>query len=75
MDGKGRWMDNVFIERLWHSVKYEEIYLKAYNNAKETQQGLHTYFTFYNQKRKHQSLGRRTPDELYYSGVTRSQVA
>lgn len=75
MDGKGRWMDNVFIERLWRSVKYEEVYLKAYANSKEAKEGLQTYFSFYNQTRRHQALCRRTPDEVYYSGITMPQVA
>jgi hypothetical protein len=56
MDGKGRWMDNVFIERLWKSVKYEDIYLKAYGSMAEVKKGLATYFTFYNEKRWHQNL-------------------
>jgi putative transposase len=66
MDGKGRWMDNVFIERLWRSVKYEEIYLHAYDGAAEARAGVGAYFTFYNTQRTHQALGRQTPDEVYY---------
>ena len=58
-------MDNVFIERLWRSVKYEEVYLHAYANPAEAQQGLDRYFRFYNQRRTHQALDRRTPDEVY----------
>lgn len=69
MDGKGRWMDNVFIERLWRSVKYEEVYLKAYVNAQEAKVNLGQYFEFYNQQRRHQSLEKRTPDNVYYSSV------
>ena len=57
MDGKGRWVDNVFVERLWRSVKYEEVYLYAY-------EGLGRYFRFYNAERRHQGLGRRTPDAV-----------
>jgi putative transposase len=53
MDGKGRWMDNVFIERLWKSVKYEDIYLKAYASMAELKKGLTSYFKFYNEKRWH----------------------
>jgi putative transposase len=66
MDGKGRWVDNVFIERLWRSVKYEEVYLKAYQTMKEARQGLLSYFTFYNQTRFHQNLDYQTPDMVYY---------
>jgi len=67
MDGRGRWMDNVFIERLWKSVKYEDIYLKAYGSIPEARVGLTRYFEFYNRVRRHQALDRRTPDEVYYS--------
>ncbi len=66
MDGKGRWVDNVFIERLWRSVKYEEVYLKAYQTMKEARQNLISYFTFYNQTRFHQNLDYQTPDMAYY---------
>lgn len=66
MDGKGRWIDNVFIERLWRSVKYEEVYLKAYQTLREARQSLNSYFTFYNQDRHHQNLSYRTPDEVYF---------
>ena len=66
MDGKGRWIDNVFVERLWRSVKYEDIYLYAYATPREVTIGLSHYFRFYNERRLHQSLGYRTPDELYF---------
>ena len=66
MDGKGRWIDNVFIERLWRSVKYEEVYLHAYTNGTEARAGLTRYFSFYNARRSHQSLDYQTPDELYF---------
>jgi len=69
MDGKGRWMDNVFIERLWRSLKYEEVYLKAYQSVRETEQGIGTYLRFYNQQRTHQSLDNRTPDSIYWSAL------
>ena len=69
MDGKGRWMDNVFVERLWRSVKYEEVYLKAYETVAEARQGIGTYFEFYNSERRHQSLNRQTPDQLYRGKV------
>jgi putative transposase len=75
MDGKGRWMDNVFIERLWRSVKYEEVYLKAYGSMAEARQGLRTYFEFYNGHRRHQSLGRRTPTEVYWATLAHNMAA
>ena len=67
MDGKGRWIDNVFIERLWRSVKYENVYLRAYENGREVQAGLTRYFDFYNRRRIHQAHNYRTPDEVYYA--------
>jgi len=75
MDGKGRWLDNVFIERLWRSVKYEDVYLKAYSSIAEARQGLREYFEFYNLRRRHQSLDRRTPDDVYWSTLPEMQVA
>ena len=75
MDGRGRWLDNVFIERLWRSVKYEDVYLKAYESIPETREGLTEYFTFYNGKRRHQGLDRRTPDNVYWSILPQQQVA
>lgn len=65
MDGKGRWIDNVFVERLWRSVKYEEVYLKAYDSMKEARESLGQYFDFYNRTRRHQSLDYKTPDEVH----------
>lgn len=64
-DGRGRCLDNVFVERLWRSVKYEEVYLKAYESPKEARASLTEYFRFYNERRLHQSLGYRTPGEVY----------
>jgi putative transposase len=75
MDGKGRWMDNVFIERLWRSVKYEDIYLKAYNSMAETKRGLAAYFTFYNEKRWHQNFDRKTPAMVYFDSLPQKQAA
>src|SRR5512147_2403135 len=75
MDGKGRWMDNVFIERLWWSVKYQDVYLKAYSSIAEVRKGLRKYFEFYNSRRRHQSLDRRTPDDVYWSTLPKTQVA
>ena len=69
MDGKGRWIDNVFIERLWRSVKYEEVYLHAYRNGTEARAGLTRYFSFYNARRSHQTLDYRTPDEVYFGAL------
>ena len=66
MDGKGRYQDNIFVERLWRTVKYEEVYLKAYASVLEAQQGLEDYFQFYNGLRPHQALGYRTPAEVFY---------
>jgi putative transposase len=71
MDGKGRWVDNVFVERLWRSVKYEEVYLKAYESIGDARESLGRYFTFYNSKRRHQSLDRQTPDSVYYQDAAR----
>ena len=67
MDGKGRWVDNVFVERLWRSVKYEDVYLKAYETPAELRAGLARYFEFYNARRRHSALDRRTPDAVYFS--------
>src|SRR5271169_1027813 len=75
MDGKGRWMDNVFIERLWRSVKYEEVYLKAYASIAEARRELGDYFDLYNFRRRHQSLDERTPDEVYWTMLPQRQVA
>jgi putative transposase len=73
MDGKGRWIDNVFIERLWRSVKYEEVYLHAYANGTEARTALTRYFGFYNARRSHQSLEYRTPDEVYFGELAASK--
>ena len=67
MDGKGAWRDNVFVERLWRSVKYEEVYLHAYDNVTDSRTGLGRYFDLYNRRRPHSSLGRKTPDQVYFS--------
>lgn len=75
MDGKGRWMDNVFIERLWKSVKYEEVYLKAYRSIAEARRELEKYFGFYNRERWHQGLDNRTPDAVYWASRHGVQVA
>ena len=75
MDGRGRWMDNVFIERLWRSVKYEEIYLKEYATIPELQQGLGTWFNRYNHWRPHQNLGNLTPAHVYHATTPTPQAA
>lgn len=67
MDGKGRAIDNVFVERLWRSVKYEEVYIKDYQTGKDVKEGLGHYFPFYNNKRPHQSLGYKTPYDMHYN--------
>ena len=69
MDGKGSYNDNLFIERLWRSVKYEEVYLKAYQDARDARISLDIYFRFYNTERPHQSHSYRTPAEVYYVNV------
>jgi len=69
MDGRGRCLDNVFVERLWRTVKYEDIYLYGYERVLELQRGLQRYFPFYNGERLHQSLGYRTPAAVYRAGV------
>jgi putative transposase len=66
MGGRGRALDNVFVERLWRRVKYEELYLRDYADGAEAWHGLHRYFAFYNTERRHQSLGRRTPAEVHF---------
>ena len=66
MDGRGRYQDNIFVERLWRTVKYEEVCLKAYANGLEAHRGLREYFRFYNERRPHQALGYRTPAEVFY---------
>ena len=66
MDGRGRYQDNIFVERLWWTVKYHYLYLHAFNNGAELRQGLKNWFSFYNQERFHQSLGDKTPDEVYF---------
>ena len=68
MDGKGRYTDNLFIERLWRSLKYEEVYLKAYAGGKEARAGIGRYFDFYNLERPHQALGYQTPAEVFING-------
>ena len=75
MDGKGRWVDNVFVERLWKSVKYEHVYLHAYESVSDARQQLARYFEFYNARRPHSSLGGQTPDTAYFGNREIKQAA
>jgi len=68
MDGRGRAFDNIFVERLWRTVKYEDVYLRGYSSLGELTVGLSDYFQFYNAERPHQSLDKQTPDEVYRNG-------
>lgn len=67
MDGRGRVFDNIFVERLWRTVKYEEVYIKSYDNVTECVNGLTAYFRFYNEERFHEALGYQTPKQLYWN--------
>ncbi len=75
MDGRGCWRDNVFVERLWRSIKYEEIYLHAYANVSAAKAGVGKYLEFYNGRRPHTALGDRTPDEAYFTQPTLKSAA
>ncbi len=75
MDGRGAWRDNIFVERLWRSVKYEEVYLHAYDSVSAAQAGLARYFQFYNERRPHSSLGGQTPDQVYSYSPPQPQAA
>jgi putative transposase len=75
MDGKGAWRDNIFVERLWRSVKYEDIYLHAYKTPDEVKQGLKRYFAFYNSRRPHQAHTGLTPDTAYFTRLPVAEVA
>jgi putative transposase len=75
MDGKGAWRDNVFVERLWRSIKYEEVYLRAYDTVSEARASIGRYFAFYNGRRPHSSLDRQTPDQAYFNRLPQSAAA
>ncbi len=75
MDGKGCWRDNVFVERLWRSIKYEEVYLKAYESVSEARASIGRYLSFYNSGRPHSSLDRQTPDQVYFNTLPLPRVA
>jgi putative transposase len=70
MDGKGSWRDNVFVERLWRSIKYEEVYLHAYESVSQAKAGIARYIGFYNARRPHSSLDKKTPDEFYFATLS-----
>jgi putative transposase len=75
MDGKGSWRDNVFVERLWRSIKYEEVYLKAYETVTEARASIGRYVDFYNTQRPHSSLDRKTPDHAYFNWLPQIAAA
>ena len=75
MDGRGAWRDNVFVERLWRSVKHEEVYLRAYDTVAEARTSLARYFNFYNSRRPHSSLDRQTPDQAYFTPLPQLAAA
>ncbi len=75
MDGKGAWRDNVFVERLWRSIKYEEIYLRAYDSVGEARASIGRYLALYNGRRPHSSLDRKTPDQAYFDGLPQTAAA
>ncbi len=75
MDGRGAWRDNVFVERLWRSVKYEEVYLRAYGSVGEARASIGRYLAFYNGKRPHSSLDARTPDQAYFGHLPQIAAA
>lgn len=75
MDGKGAWRDNVFVERLWRTVKYEHVYLHAYESTREAKSKIARYFNFYNQHRPHSALDRQTPDQVYFNSLPSQEAA
>ena len=75
MDGKGCWRDNVFVERLWRTIKYEEVYLKAYDSVSQAKVSLGLFITFYNSRRPHQTFAGKTPDMIYFAGLPQEKLA
>ncbi len=75
MDGRGAWRDNVFVERLWRSIKYEEVYLHAYESVADAKAGIARYIDFYNSRRPHSSLEKQTPNEFYFATLGHLQAA
>ena len=75
MDGKGSWRDNVFVERVWRSIKYEEVYLKGYQSVSQTRPSIAAYIQWYNQGRSHSNLADQTPDEAYFATLPAIKTA
>ena len=75
MDGKGCWRDNVFVERLWRTIKYDEVYLKAYDSVSHARASLSQFITFYNNRRPHQSFAGKTPDMIYFTNLPQENLA
>ena len=75
MDGKGAWRDNVFVERLWRTIKYEEVYLRAYDSVADARSSIGRYIAFYNTRRPHQSLDGATPDQAYFTKLLLREAA
>lgn len=75
MDGKGCWRDNVFVERVWPSIKYEEVYLHAYSSVSEAKKGIADYIDFYNHRRPHSKLDKQTPNEFYSQSLHSKNIA
>ena len=75
MDGKGAWRDNVFVERLWRTIKYERVYLKAYDSVSAARTDIAEYLAWYNAQRAHSKLDRLTPDEAYFAGLSQLKIA
>jgi putative transposase len=75
MDGKGCWRDNVFVERLWRTIKYEEVYLQAYESVSRTKISLARYLDFYDTRRPHSQLDRMTPDSVYFNELPQQKAA
>ncbi len=75
MDGKGCWRDNVFVERLWRTIKYQEVYLKAYDSVSQAKASLGQFITFYNSRRPHQTFAGKTPDMIYFAGLPQANIA
>jgi len=75
MDGKGCWRDNVFVERLWRTIKYEEVYLKAYDSVSQAKTSLGQFITFYNNRRPHQTFAGKTPDMIYFANLPQENIA
>lgn len=75
MDGRGCWRDNIFVERLWRSLKYEEVYLQGYDSVSAATAGIAQYFTLYNSHRPHSKLNHRTPDAVFFSSLPQAVAA